>query len=256
MLRVKNLEKIIDTKKVLNGVTFSVAPGIIFGFLGPNGAGKSTTLNVITGVLTPTSGDIIVCGYDYNEDTNRIKQEIGVVPETLGLFESLTGAEHLEFVGRIYEISICEIRSRINELMELFELTSAARNIIDTYSHGMKKKLSFASAIMHTPKLLFLDEPFENIDPHSQRKMKLIIQRMKNSGCTIFLTSHNLAMVEDLCDEVAIIDRGKIVFQSETKELRNKIKNEVTKETYQSLEEIFLDLTTEKEDKDKMPTWL
>jgi len=230
--------------------------GIIFGFVGPNGAGKTTTLNILTYLELPTSGQIKIFGLDHSHNAMAIKKRIGVMPEHLPLFDGLFGIEYLAFIGSLYDLSKDKILNRSSEIFSYFGFEEASHKFISTYSHGMKKKLSFASAIIHSPKILFLDEPFENVDPISRKKMKDVLKRMRDKGSTVFITSHALAEVEDFCDEVAIINKGKIVYQSETKDIRNKIKNEVTKETYHSLEEIFLDLTTDKEENDKTLSWL
>lgn len=159
-------------------------------------------------------------------------------------------------MSKIYGLKHDEYKLRITEILDYFELYPAKDRLIETYSQGMKKKIAFASAIIHAPQILFLDEPFENVDPISRKKMKDVLKRMKSKGSTIFITSHALAEVEDFCDEVAIINKSKIIYQSETKDIRDKIKNEVTNETYQSLEDIFIDLTTEKEEQEKTLSWL
>lgn len=228
----------------VDSLSLTIPSGTFFGFVGPNGAGKTTTVNVLTGVVRPTSGRVRILGLDLEQNPLEIKKQVGVVPEGMALFEGLTGEEQLTFVGRIYGLQENEIGRRIEELLNLFELEGAASRLIETYSAGMKKKLAFAAAILHDPKVLFLDEPFENVDPISRKKMKEILTTMQNKGTTVFLTSHALETVEALCDEVAIINKGKLVFQSKTEDIRKKIKDEVSQETYQSLEEIFIDVVS------------
>ncbi|MHB1687142.1 MAG: ABC transporter ATP-binding protein [Ignavibacteriaceae bacterium] len=243
MIKITDLSKNYNGLLALDKLTLSMPENSIFGFVGPNGAGKSTTLNILTGVITPTSGKVNIIGFDLEEDSMDIKKRIGVVPEVLALFDGLTGEEHLTFVGKVYGVKKNILPDRIKELLDFFDLTSAKDRLIETYSQGMRKKLAFAASIIHSPDVLFLDEPFENVDPISRKKMKEILNKFKDRGKTVMITSHSLIELEDLCDEVAIINKGKIVFQSATKDIRNKIKNEVTQETYQSLEEIFLDVT-------------
>lgn len=257
MIQISNLSKKYGNMIALNSISLIIQGNEIFGFVGPNGAGKSTMVNILTGMIQKTRGTISIQGFNIEKDFMKIKKVIGVIPEILALFDGLTGQEHLNFVSRIYGLKQDEYKLRIKELLEYFELYFAKDRLIETYSQGMRKKLAFAAAIIHDPKILFLDEPFENVDPISRKKMKDILKRMRDKGSTVFITSHALAEVEDFCNEVAIINKGKIVFQSETKDIRNKIKNEITKETYQSLEEIFLDLTTDKEKETKTElSWL
>lgn len=256
MISIKNLSKHYNGAIALNSISMNLREGIIFGFVGPNGAGKTTTLNILTYLELPTDGQIEIFGLDHTHNAMAIKKRIGVMPEHLPLFDGLLGIEYLTFIGSLYDLSKDKILNRSSEVFSYFGFKEAAHKFISTYSYGMKKKLSFASAIIHTPEILFLDEPFENVDPISRKKMKDVLKKMRDKGNTVFITSHALAEVEDFCDEVAIINKGKIVYQSETKNIRNKIKNEVTNETYQSLEEIFIDLTTDKDENDKTLSWI
>lgn len=257
MIEIFELSKNYNDLLALDKLTLSIPENSIFGFVGPNGAGKSTTLNILTGIILPTSGSANILGYDLIKDSVDIKKNIGVIPEILALFEGLTGEEHLTFVGKVYDIEKNTLESRIRELLDFFDLTSAKDRLIETYSQGMRKKIAFASAIIHSPKVMFLDEPFENVDPVMRKKMKDVLVRIKNKGASILITSHALIEVEDFCDEVAIINKGKVVFQSKTSDIRNKIKDEITQETYKSLEEIFIDLTdTEDENKIENLNWI
>ncbi|MHB9010799.1 MAG: ABC transporter ATP-binding protein [Ignavibacteriaceae bacterium] len=243
MIEITDLSKNYNGLLALDKLTLSMPENSIFGFVGPNGAGKSTTLNILTGIILPTSGEVKILGYDLKKESIDIKKRIGVIPEILALFDGLTGEEHLTFVGKVYGVKKNILPDRIKELLDFFDLTSAKDRLIETYSQGMRKKLAFAASIIHSPHVLFLDEPFENVDPISRKKMKGVLNKFKDRGKTVMITSHSLIELEDLCDVVAIINKGKIVFQSATKDIRSKIKNEITKETYQSLEEIFLDVT-------------
>ncbi len=256
MIELTGLVKKYNKIHALQGITLNINSHKIFGLVGPNGAGKSTIINIIAGLINKTAGQIKLIGLEINSNNYVYKQRLGFVLEKYILIEKLTGKEYLFFASRMYNVEETNINNRINELLEVFELSDKGNTLIEDYSLGMKKKLAFAAAIIHNPKILFLDEPFENVDPISRKKMKDILKRMKEKGATVFITSHALAEVEDFCDEVAIINKGKIVYQSETKDIRNKIKNEVTKETYQSLEEIFIDLTTDKDENDKTLSWI
>ncbi len=247
MIEITDLSKNYNGLLAVDKINLSIPKNSIFGFIGPNGAGKSTTLNILTGMILPTEGEVKIFGYDLKKDSTKIKKKIGVVPEVLALFDGLTGEEHLTFVGKVFEIKENILESRIKELFDYFDLTSAKDQMIESYSQGMRKKLAFASAIIHSPDILFLDEPFENVDPFVRKKMKEILIKFKNNEKTVMITSHSLIELEDLCDEVAIINKGKIVFRAETKNIRTKIKNEITNETYKSLEEIFLTVTKNNE---------
>jgi ABC-2 type transport system ATP-binding protein len=204
-------------------VNLRVAAGSFFGFLGPNGAGKSTTIKMLTGLLAPTEGRVRVTGRDIASEPNEVKRRIGVVPEDLNLFERLTGAEMLSFTGRMYGLGREDIASRSRELLELMELDSEPRRLVVEYSHGMKKKLALACALIHRPEILFLDEPFEGVDAIASRTLKDLLSRLTSRGLTVFLTSHVLEIVERLCTDIAIISEGKLVASGPLEELRRGI---------------------------------
>lgn len=245
VIQTQNLTKQFGAVTAVDALSLNISASTIFGLVGPNGAGKSTTVNVLTGILKPTSGRATILGMDINERRTDIKRHIGVVPEGMALFEGLKGREQLVFVSKIFSLSSSDTEKRIEELLSVLELKEASDRLIESYSQGMKKKLAFACAIIHAPNVLFLDEPFENVDPISRKVMKDILATMKSNGATICLTSHALEMVEDFCVEVAIINKGKLVFQARTEDIRKKIKDEVGRETRQSLEEIFIDVVSE-----------
>jgi ABC-2 type transport system ATP-binding protein len=246
MIEIINLNKRYSRLLALKSLSLSIRSSTIFGLVGPNGAGKTTLINIMTGIIPRTSGKISVLGLDIDTNPLEIKKQIGVVPEGMALFEGLTGEEHLVFVGRIYGLSALTIKQRVEEALDVLSLSDSKSRQIESYSQGMKKKLSFAAAILHNPKVLFLDEPFENVDPITRKIMKDILIEMRLKGATIFLTSHVLETVESFCDEVAIINKGELIYQSKTEDIRNKVKNEITQETYQSLEEIFIDVVSNK----------
>jgi ABC-2 type transport system ATP-binding protein len=207
----------------VDNLNLCVQRGSFFGFLGPNGAGKSTTIKMLTGLLAPTSGRIRVLGRDLSAEPLEVKRRIGVVPEDLNLFERLTGAEMLSFTGRMYGLQKAEIAERSPELLDLMELTSDPKKLIVEYSHGMKKKLSLACALIHRPEVLFLDEPFEGIDAIASRTLKDLLSRLTARGLTVFLTSHVLEIVERLCSDIAIIAQGKLLAAGSLNELRKGI---------------------------------
>jgi ABC-2 type transport system ATP-binding protein len=204
----------------VDGVDLRVAPGQFFGFLGPNGAGKSTTIKMLTGLLAPTSGRIEILGLDLQKHPVDVKRQIGVVPEGMALFGRLTGSEFLNFAGRMYGLDRETAAKRSAELLDFMQLSDQPKKLVTDYSHGMQKKLAMAAAVIHGPKVLFLDEPFEGVDAIAAGTLKAMLQGMIARGATIFLTSHVLEIVERLCSHVAIIHRGKLVAQGSLEELR------------------------------------
>jgi len=204
----------------VDNVNLRVDAGQFFGFLGPNGAGKSTTIKMLTGLLAPTSGSIRILGEDLQANSAEIKRQIGVVPEGMALFGRLTADEYLRFVGRMYGLDRATTLSRTRELLEFMQLAGEQKKLIADFSHGMQKKLALAAAVIHGPKVLFLDEPFEGVDAVAAGTLKAMLLRMIARGATIFLTSHVLEIVERLCTHIAIIHRGQLVAQGSLDELR------------------------------------
>jgi ABC-2 type transport system ATP-binding protein len=239
-IAVHNLRKVFRSQTAVDGISFEVARGRFFGFLGPNGAGKSTTIKMLTGLLRPTAGEIEILGRKLETDLLGIKQSIGVLPEELPLYERLTGEEYLHFAGRMYGLSRDETRSRTEELLEFLSLADERGKLIVDYSQGMRKKTALAAALIHNPQLLFLDEPLNGIDPVSGRVVMDLLRRLAQKGVTLFFTSHVLDVVERLCDEVAVIDHGRIVAQGTLDEIRAA--REVGAGA--SLEDVFLKLVS------------
>src|SRR5271169_6064540 len=225
-------------------VNLTVAPGQFFGFLGPNGAGKSTTIKMLTGLLAPTSGSIQILGLDAATNPIEVKRQIGVVPEGLALFGRLTAAEYLHFVGRMYGLDATTTAARTTELLEFMSLANETKKLITDFSHGMQKKLALAAAVIHGPKVLFLDEPFEGVDALAAGTLKAMLQGMIQRGATIFLTSHVLEIVERLCSHVAIIHKGRLVANGSLEELRAGVAISLGESSNQklTLEEIFLNV--------------
>ena len=221
-----NLVRRFGDFTAVDHINLHVERGRFFGFLGPNGAGKSTTIKMLTGLLAPTSGGIRVLGRDLVTETLEVKRRIGVVPEDLNLFERLTGAEMLVFTGRMYGLPKDEIAARAQELLVLMELDGEPKKLIVDYSHGMKKKLSLAAALIHRPEILFLDEPFEGVDAIASRTLKDLLAKLTTRGLTVFLTSHVLEIVERLCTDIAIISQGKLVASGSLDQLRRGIEVE------------------------------
>jgi ABC-2 type transport system ATP-binding protein len=229
----------------VDDVTFSVAPGQFFGFLGPNGAGKSTTIKMLTGLLEPSAGSIEILGQPFTAASLDLKRQIGVVPEGMALLGRLTAPEYLRFVGRMYGLSRETTNQRTEELLEFMQLANESRKLVTDFSHGMQKKLALAAAVIHGPKVLFLDEPFEGVDAIAAGMLKAMLQGMIGRGATIFLTTHVLEIVERLCSHVAIISNGRLVANGSIEDLRAGVASTLPgAEAGQrlTLEEIFLSI--------------
>ena len=219
----------------VDAIDLVVPTASTFGFLGPNGAGKSTTLKCLTGLLRPSAGRIRILGLDPAADPVAVKRRVGVVPEGLALFDRLTADENLAFVGRVHGLDAATIATRSTELLALLQLVDDRGALAGEYSHGMRKKLALALALLPAPRLLFLDEPFEGVDAVAAREIKSIVASFTRGGGTVFFTSHILEVVERLCDHVAVIARGRLVIQGPLAELR-------AGRDGRSLEELFLDV--------------
>ena len=244
-------------------INLSVEAGQFFGFLGPNGAGKSTTIKMLTGLLAPTSGRICLLGLDLEEQPIEVKRQIGVVPEGLALFDRLTASEYLNFVGRMYGLDRRTAAERAAELLEFMGLADRSKTLIADYSHGMKKKLAMAAAIIHGPKILFLDEPFEGVDAIAAGTLKATLNRMIARGATIFLTSHVLEIVERLCSHVGIIHQGELVAQGSIDALRAGVEAQLaanagaqTPSGRLTLEQIFLEIVGGNRAAEQELSWL
>jgi len=216
---VHGLKKSYGSVAAVDGVDLEVPRGSFFGFLGPNGAGKSTTIRVLTGLIPADSGTVEILGRRLPEDELEIKRRIGLVPDESLLFDRLTGAEFLEFVGRMYGLDRATAIDRAGGLLDLLELAKD-RKIIGEYSKGMRKRVALAASLIHHPELFLMDEPFEGVDAVGARLMKDILIDQVRRGATVFLTSHVLEVVERLCDRIAIINRGTIVTSGTLEELR------------------------------------
>jgi ABC-2 type transport system ATP-binding protein len=222
-IQMDNLTRRFGDLVAVDSLSTSVERGVIFGFLGPNGAGKSTTINMLTSVLPPTAGTATVDGFDIRNDPLEVKRRIGVVPEALSLYERLTASEQIELVGRLHGLTSAEIERRIPPLLDMLELEDAGDKMILDYSHGMRKKTVLACALIHAPEILFLDEPFEGIDPISTRAIKEVLRDMvAQRGTTVFFSTHVMELAERFCDQVGIINKGQLAGVGSIPELRQR----------------------------------
>jgi len=221
-IETRQLTRHFDKACAVDHVNLRVERGTFYGFLGPNGAGKSTTIKMLTGLLAPSGGEILVLGLDMRQPAQALeaKKRIGVVPEGLSLFENLTAREFLTFIGRMHSMPQATIRARSADLLETLQLAGETKKLTIEYSHGMKKKLALAAALLPNPDLLFLDEPFEGVDAVTSRVIKDLLHNFVQRGSTVFLTSHVLDIVERLCTHVGIIVKGQLVEQASLDELR------------------------------------
>ena len=209
-IEVNTLTKRFDEVIAVNRITFSVNKGEMFGFLGPNGAGKTTTIRMLTGLLTPDSGDVFIEGFDIRKNPIKAKMKMGVIPEMGNIYADLTAKQNIVLAGRFYGIGIGELKKRADSLLEQFGLYDRKGALAKTFSKGMKQRVNIASAIVHNPELLFLDEPTSGLDVQSQRLIRKIIKEMNQKGTTIFLSTHNIEEANILCERVGVISKGKI----------------------------------------------
>jgi len=248
---VHGLTKRFGEKTAVDAIDFAVQPGEFLGFLGPNGAGKSTTINMLVGLVQPDKGTASICGDDIRARSLASRAHIGVVPEDLNLYTRLTGREFIDFVGAIYGVSASERRRRTGELLDVLGLADDADKMIIDYSHGMQKKTSLAAAIVHVPRVLFLDEPFEGVDALSRRTIHELLGQLRRRGTTIFFSSHILEVVEKLCSRVIVIAEGNLVADGTVDELRARADTGEDS----TLEDVFLSAVGA-ETKDGKLSWL
>jgi ABC-2 type transport system ATP-binding protein len=235
----RDLLQVFGQKTAVNRLNLTVKRGEFFGFLGPNGAGKSTTIKMFTGLLRPTAGQAVVGGVNVWEDTLRARSLMGVLPEYLNLYERLSGREYLRFAGHMYGVPKADIDRRSEELLHVLTLSEDADKLVIDYSVGMRKKVALAAALIHRPQVLFLDEPFEGVDPVSSRVVRDILSDLTRHGTTIFFSSHIMEVVERLCTRVGIINQGVLVAEGTLEELRQRASGEGRDAT---LEDIFLNV--------------
>jgi ABC-2 type transport system ATP-binding protein len=245
MIELRGLTKKYGSFTAVNGIDLTVPPGELFGFLGPNGAGKTTSLRMIAGILQPTAGTVRIGGIDMAADPVAAKAKMGFIPDRPFIYEKLTGAEFLRFVAGLYDQRGPEVEHRARELMALFDLEAWRDELVESYSHGMRQKLIIASAFVHRPDVIVVDEPHVGLDPKSIRILRELLREYVNRGHTIMMSTHTLEVAEQMCDRIAIIVNGEIRVCGTMEELR-------TQSSQSTLEEIFLRLTGERAARDLM----
>jgi ABC-2 type transport system ATP-binding protein len=246
-IAITNLTKTYGAVIAVESLTFAVPAGSFFGFLGPNGAGKSTTIGCLTGLLEPTSGAIALLGRPFTAEAVDLKRRIGVMPDNLGLFDYLYPHEFLAFQAQMYGLDRVDTRRRVEELLAALDLGAEGRKPLGEFSAGMRKRVAFAAALIHRPELIFLDEPFESIDPAGVALMKGWLRRIVEQGRTVFLTTHVLEAAERLCDRVAIIKKGgQVVWDGDISPLAENGAIAADGQAFHTLEALFLHLTGEK----------
>ncbi|MBI3769292.1 MAG: ABC transporter ATP-binding protein [Deltaproteobacteria bacterium] len=244
MIRCVALRKTYGSVVAVNDLDLEIETGEVFGFLGPNGAGKTTTIRMMVGILAPTSGTVVLGGYDIREAPEAAKAQTGYVPDQPALYDKLTGVEFLRFMGGLYGVEREELEVRGADLLEEFGLLERAHELIETYSHGMKQRLTVAAALIHRPKILILDEPMVGMDPQGGLALRRLLTGLAASGVTIFLSTHSLGVAEELCDRIAILDAGRLVAIGSLHELRERAAERPELEPFDSsLEAVFLSLT-------------
>ncbi len=241
-VELDNVSKEFGSKRAVDGLSLALEPGSFLGLLGRNGAGKSTTLKLLTGLIAPTSGTIRLLGIDLAKDPIAVKRQIGTMPEDMGLLDQLTGDQYLHFVGRMRGLDEATIERRGAELFDKLDLHPSPKLMICDYSFGMKKKISLITALLHAPKILFLDEPFEGIDPVTSRTIKEMLIALQQRGVTLVLTSHILEVVERLCPLIAILDEGHLKCFAPLSELYARHGNGAGAAGRGGLEALFVDL--------------
>ncbi len=241
MIELINLVKVYKGLTAVDNINLAVKEGAVFGFLGPNGAGKTTTIKMMAGVLAPTSGQIIINGIDLAEDPSGVKRCVGFIPDRPFLYEKLAGLEFLQLIAGLYGLNhSSSVAERISELLELFDLTRWQDELIESYSHGMKQRLVMCAALLHRPKVLIVDEPMVGLDPKGARLVKNMFKNESRGGTTIFMSTHSLEVAQEVCEEIAIIQAGKIIARGTADELSRQAGMDG------SLEQIFLRLTEDK----------
>jgi ABC-2 type transport system ATP-binding protein len=240
VIKIENLTKTFGAYKAVDALDLEVLPGEIFGFLGPNGAGKTTTVKILSGIMKPTSGRVLVGGFDVVKNPLEAKRSLAYIPDEPFVYPKLTGFEFLRFMGDVYAVPYEEQRRRIPELLELFELALQGGELLESYSHGMKQKLLIASVLLRRPRVVLFDEPTVGLDPKSIRRFKQLLLDIAANGAAVFMCTHILDMAEKLCTSLGIIDSGRLIARGTVSEVKSLASGGGSG---RSLEDIFLELT-------------
>jgi len=238
MIELHNIAKTYGSYTALHQLNLSVPAGEVFGFIGPNGAGKTTTIKIIGGILAPTEGTVRIAGIDMARDPVAAKQRIGFIPDRPYLYEKLTGMEFLQFTADVYGVTHAVFQEKAFTLLEMFALADWGEELIESYSHGMKQRLIMCAALLHDPEVLVVDEPMVGLDPVAIRMVKNLFRDLARKGVAVFMSTHTLAVAEDICDRIGIIHRGRLIAEGTLDDLRKDIKGGAS-----DLESVFINLT-------------
>ena len=240
MIELKDLTKRYSDIMAVENINLFIPKGEIFGFIGPNGAGKTTTINMLGGVLAPTSGTVAICGINMEEHPEKAKSKIGFIPDRPYLYEKLTGMEFLRFTADLYGVDEDAFLRKAREKLEMFSLTDWSDELIESYSHGMKQRLVMAAALLHDPEVIIVDEPMVGLDPVAINMVKDLFRRLAKQGVTVFMSTHTLKVAEDVCDRIGIIHKGSLIAIGTTEDLQRD-----AHATEADLEQVFIRLTEE-----------
>jgi len=240
MIELKDLSKRYSDIMAVDNINLFIPKGEIFGFIGPNGAGKTTTINMLGGILAPTSGTVAICGIDMEENPEKAKSKIGFIPDRPYLYEKLTGMEFLRFTADLYGVDEDAFLRKAREKLEMFSLTDWSDELIESYSHGMKQRLVMAAALLHDPEVIIVDEPMVGLDPVAINMVKDLFQRLAKQGVTVFMSTHTLKVAEDVCDRIGIIHKGSLIALGTTEDLKRD-----AHAAEADLEQVFIRLTEE-----------
>ena len=239
MIELKSLTKNYGDYKAVDDLNLCVKKGEIFGFIGPNGAGKTTTIKMIGGILAPSAGTVTVAGIDIQQEPEKAKSKIGFIPDRPYLYEKLTGMEFLKFTADLYGVPADIFPKKAHQNMEMFSLADWSDELIESYSHGMKQRLIMSAALLHDPEVIIVDEPMVGLDPMAIMMVKDLFQRLARRGVTVFMSTHTLAVAEDICERIGVINKGHLIASGSTADLQRK-----ANVTDAALEKVFLNLTT------------
>lgn len=240
MIELKDLTKRYSDIMAVDNINLFIPKGEIFGFIGPNGAGKTTTINMLGGILAPTSGTVAICGINMEEHPEKAKSKIGFIPDRPYLYEKLTGMEFLRFTADLYGVDEDAFLRKAREKLEMFSLTDRSDELIESYSHGMKQRLVMAAALLHDPEVIIVDEPMVGLDPVAINLVKNLFQRLAKQGVTVFMSTHTLKVAEDICDRIGIIHKGSLIALGTTEDLKRD-----AHAAEADLEQVFIRLTEE-----------